>query len=137
MLQQIQSPPSHLIDWAFIAALLTTAVTIGTKWLIPALRNIASGGRDTDAAADFRELRGTLSQIAGAQVQMTQLLVGRTEMFERQEKILEKMEAILSDIEHRSIGMAEAIERNRQTYSLVASMAEHMSQLIPKKRRQK
>jgi len=131
---QIQNPPTHLIDWAFIAALLTTAVTIGTKWLIPALRNIAAGGgRDAaDAAADFRELRGTLSQIASAQTQMTQLLISRTELFERQEKILEKMEAILSAIEHRSIGMDEAIDRSRVIGATVASMAEHVGQLVPK-----
>jgi len=127
----IQDPPSHLIDWAFIAALLTTAVTIGTKWLIPALKNIA-GGKDQDSAADFRELRGTLAQMATSQAQMAQLLVGRTEMFDRQEKILEKMEAILSAIEHRSVGLDASIRRSESTAATVASMSEHIGQLIPK-----
>ena len=128
---QIKDPPSHLIDWAFIAALVTTAVTIGTKWLIPALKNLATG-RDSDSAADFRELRGTLGQIASAQLQLQQLFISRAEMLARQETILEKMETIISDIERRSVGLAEAIRRSERMELTIVSVAEHVGLLIPK-----
>src|SRR5689334_9551607 len=43
--------PPHLIDWAFVAALVTSAITIGTKWLLPALQKI---GRGEDESAEWR-----------------------------------------------------------------------------------
>ncbi len=114
MLLQVQGPPAHLIDWAFIAALITTAVTIGTKWLLPALIRIAQGKSDVAGDAlvenELREVRASMASIAESQSTLAELLRGRTHMFEQQEKLLEKLSTIVMEIEQRSRGAAEAIQ---------------------------
>lgn len=110
---QLQNPPPHLIDWAFIAALITTAVTIGTKWLLPALQKIAQGKSDaSDLAIEggVRDLREAVGSIAETQATLAELLRGRTRMFEQQEQVLEKLSTIVGEIELRSRGAAEAIK---------------------------
>ena len=94
---QIQNPPPHLIDWAFIAALLTTAVAIGTKWLLPALQKIAGGGSHDDAESAV--WRGRVGAQLDQQDKRLDALLEATETSER----------LLNEIVRRGEGQEAAI----------------------------
>jgi len=110
--------PPHLIDWAFVAALVTSAITIGTKWLLPALQKIGRGEDDASTA----EWRGRVgAQLDQQDKALTALMEATTDIAK-----------VVAEIERRGHGMEDAIRRSAQTSAQIASMAEHVSSMVPK-----
>src|SRR5690242_12858542 len=101
--------PPHLIDWAFVAALITTAITIGTKWLLPALQKIGQG-RDEEMTAEWRGRVG--AQLDQQDKALTALMEATTDISK-----------IVAEIERRGHGMEDAIRRSGTMGPQIASMA--------------
>jgi len=109
--------PPHLIDWAFVAALVTSAITIGTKWLLPALQKIGRG--EDESTAEWRGRVG--AQLDQQDKALTALMEATTDIAK-----------VVAEIERRGHGMEEAIRRSAVSAAQIASVAEHVSQLVPK-----
>lgn len=102
---------TSLIDWAVVGTLLVAILTVLSKWLLPAIMKLVKNGNGNgNGKEDFRELRGILQRLAEVQSQLVQLLIGRTELFERQEKVLDSVEQQLEELKFHLLEHRRMIE---------------------------
>jgi len=106
------------IDWATVLLIITTAATIGLKWLAPAIMNLRKPGDSNGNGG------GPRSQQYFELGKIESILDGRTGMFERMiddqrriaeeqgriAQILGRVEKIVSEIEERGRGQDKAID---------------------------